>query len=142
MAKQVIDDSHKYTVVSSLGDRGPGGAFKAYIVNVKPEHFTEQEKKDGINEKSLGIIYFQTGPIKEAGVNGYMDENLLAIVIDRLEGFQSGKYACEENAQALEAIRTGLAFLQDRTKRREEAGVEGTHEVAAGDAGAVGGVTE
>jgi hypothetical protein len=75
------------------------------------------------------IISFQHGPIAEVGVNGITNEVLLAIVIDRLEGFQSSKYACLENESALECARTALLHLESRTKAREARGVEGTHEV-------------
>lgn len=72
-------------------------------------------------------IDFQNGPIKEVGTNGITHEVLLAILIDRLEGFQSGAYACEENAQALYCLRAALSHLNDRTKRRVASGTEGTH---------------
>lgn len=73
------------------------------------------------------LIHLQDGPIKEVGVNGITNEILLAVVIDRLECFQAGQFACEENAFALEAIKSALSMLQYRTQRRLERGVEGTH---------------
>lgn len=78
---------------------------------------------------SATVIRFQNGPIAEVGVNGITNEALLAIVIDRLEGFQSGKYACTDNALALDHVRQALSWLENRTKSREVRGVEGTHEV-------------
>lgn len=57
--------------------------------------------------------------------NGLTNEILLAIVIDRLEGFQSGPCACEENSSALSNIRSALAALQVRTQRRLHQGIEG-----------------
>ena len=39
-------------------------------------------------------VRFQKGPIAEVGVNGVSNESLLAIVEDRLVGFQSGQFAC------------------------------------------------
>jgi len=53
--------------------------------------------------KTLGDVKFQNGPVQEdgTGVNGVQHEDLLAIIIDRLEAFQAGPYACEENAEAL-----------------------------------------
>ncbi|MFA7279129.1 MAG: hypothetical protein WC100_03445 [Sterolibacterium sp.] len=71
-------------------------------------------------------IEFQNGAIKEVGTNGVTHEALCAVLIDRLEGFQAGKYACDENAMALEYIREALGILQSRTKRRVVAGIEGT----------------
>ena len=56
---------------------------------------------------------------------GVTNEALLAIVIDRLEGFQSGQFACDENEAALQAIKNALFYLQQRTRDRMERGVEG-----------------
>lgn len=72
-------------------------------------------------------ISFQDGPIKEAGVNGLTHEALLAILIDRMEGFQAGPYASEDNAQALHCMKLALGYLQNRTRARIARGVEGTH---------------
>lgn len=70
--------------------------------------------------------HFQEGPLQEVGVNGVSNEALLAIVLDRLEGFQSGPYACDENELARLSILAALAALQRRTRERLERGVEGT----------------
>lgn len=74
-------------------------------------------------------IEFQHGPIQEVGVNGITNEVLLAIVIDRLEGFQSSKWACVENDDALRSCREALEALESRTQKREARGVEGTHKL-------------
>lgn len=75
------------------------------------------------------FVSFQNGPIKENGVNGVTNEALLAIVIDRLQGFQSSQYACRENAIALTKLQEAAMWLESRTKAREARGVEGTHKV-------------
>ena len=72
-------------------------------------------------------IDFQQGPVKEHGINGISNEALLAIVLDRLRGFQSGQYACRENAVALTHLETSLMWLQKRTRDRVLRGVEGTY---------------
>jgi len=72
---------------------------------------------------------FQHGPIAEVGVNGVTNEALLAILIDRMEGFQTSPFACLENGEALIALQDALAWLERRTKAREARGVEGTHTV-------------
>lgn len=76
-------------------------------------------------------ISFQNGPINADGngVNGLTHEVLLAIVADRLRGFQSGPYACKANACALTHIEEALHWLQQRTLERMLRGVEGTHQV-------------
>jgi hypothetical protein len=55
------------------------------------------------------------------------DEALLAIQIDRLRSFQSGKFACRENAIALTHLEEAMMWLNKRTENRLARGVEGTH---------------
>lgn len=74
-------------------------------------------------------ILFQNGPIKEVGVNGITNEALLAIVIDRLRGFQNGPYPCQETETALFHAQESLASLRNRTRERLARGVEGMHQV-------------
>ena len=76
-------------------------------------------------------INFQDGPINAddgSGVNGLTHEVLLAIVADRLRGFQSGTYSCKANACALTHIEEAQHWLQQRTLERMRRGVEGTHQ--------------
>jgi hypothetical protein len=84
----------------------------------------------GVGSKGTDVmLYFQNGPIGEVGVNGLTNEVLLAIVIDRLEGFQSSKWSCRENAIALTKLQEAAHWLEHRTKARAARGVEGTHSV-------------
>jgi len=53
---------------------------------------------------------------------------LIAVVIDRLQGFQGGKFACRENALALTKLEEAVHWLHHRTAQRLARGVEGTHE--------------
>lgn len=78
---------------------------------------------------ALGLrIDFQNGPLQETGnvPNGLSNEALLAIVEDRLVGFQSGQFACRENAVALTKLQESMMWLQKRTRDRMARGVEGT----------------
>lgn len=93
---------------------GSGGASHVYSISY--------EDKFGVE------IYFQNGPIKESGVNGFTHEALLAILIDRMEGFQAGPYANENNEAALVNLWAALTKLQARTRARIARGVEGTHQ--------------
>jgi len=121
----VCNEALKITVVD---EPGAGGACHRYdITGFDTE--TNPSATDGAGYRaSFGrtVIVFQNGPIKEAGVNGITQEALLAIIEDRLMGFQSGPYACAENAMALEHVRKAQEVLQSRTVRRVEQGVEGT----------------
>jgi len=60
--------------------------------------------------------------------NGVTNEVLLAIILDRLEGFQSGPFACDENATALTLCGGALYVLHERTRERLNRGVENKHE--------------
>jgi hypothetical protein len=74
-------------------------------------------------------IAFQRGPVKEVGVNGLTNEVLLAILIDRMRGFQSGPFACRENALALTKLEEAFHWFEARTRARLARGVEGTNVV-------------
>ena len=103
---------------------GPGGAPHEYaIVNADPS--SESFGPDEV----IVALKFQNGPIKEAGVNGITHETLFAVLEDRLAGFQSGKFVCDENAAALMHTRAAMAALKRRTEARLARGVEGTHTV-------------
>lgn len=75
-------------------------------------------------------IKFQEGAIAEAGgVNGISNEALVAIIIDRLRGFQSGQFANRDNAISITHLEDALMRMQKRTRDRMARGVEGTHQV-------------
>lgn len=74
-------------------------------------------------------VNFQKGPIKEAGINGVMNEDLLLMVITRLQHFQNSQFACRENAIALTKLEEALMWMNKRTEARNKRGVEGTHKV-------------
>ena len=69
----------------------------------------------------------QHGAIKENGVNGIQNVDLLNIVIDNLQHFQNGKFKCRENALALTHLETAVLWLNKRTADRKARGVEGTN---------------
>jgi len=75
----------------------------------------------------VGKVDFQEGPIKEAGVNGVMNEDLIAMVICRLEAFNQSDFRCRENSMAITKLEEALLWLRKRTIGRENRGVEGTH---------------
>jgi hypothetical protein len=71
-------------------------------------------------------IQFQHGARgMESSTAGVFDDDLLAIVQDRLEGFQDGPFSCEENAKALCLVREAREALALRVARRMVKGVLG-----------------
>lgn len=73
-------------------------------------------------------IAFQHGPRGEGGsTSGIFDDGLLAIIQDRLDGFQSGPFACPENQDALEHVIKAREALGLRVARRVNKGVLGAN---------------
>lgn len=104
----------EYTVVYALGPAGAGGAPSDYEV--------VRANGDGV----LTFVDFQVGCPAEQ-VNGATNEDLLSIVVDRLEQFQRGPFSCAENQAAIGHIRLGIEILERRTRERRARGVEGRH---------------
>lgn len=105
--------------VDALDEPGAGNACHLYCIglpghaNIPPSDY---------------VLRFQNGPISESGVNGISNEALLAIVEDRLKGFQGGAFACRENALALTKVQEAMMWLRFRTEERIARGVEGTYD--------------
>ena len=117
------DSANHQLKIEVLGGAGPGGANVAYMISAPQQPQTGMIRGWFARDLTIG---FQNGPItKPEDVNGVTNESLLAIVIDRLEGFQSGPFACESNEKAKDYCRLALSFLQDRTRARIARGVEG-----------------
>lgn len=107
--------------VLASDDRGSGNANHEYqIVDVSRENTAPDA------DRVLASLNFQNGPIPEFGINGITNETLIAVLIDRLEGFQGGQYAHPYNADALTSLRSAMASLKQRTRDRLARGVEGT----------------
>ena len=116
--------SHRFRRVVCLDEPGAGGACHEYQVVANVTVKDDQI----VTPRPFGRIIFQNGPVKENGVNGLHQEDLLAIVIDRLQHFQRGTFACRENALALTKIEEAMHWLNERTAERQARGVEGTSE--------------
>lgn len=95
-----------------------------------PHHFEVREAGDAVTaERLLCKVDFQEGPIKECGINGCCNEDLICMVVRRLEGFQNSPFNCRENALAITKLEEALMWLRKRTMDREARGVEGTHKI-------------
>ncbi len=119
MARVLEIGTRKYTEVIEL-EKCKSGAGCLYEIGTVPV--------EGSREV-FANIRFQNGPIKENGTNGCHNEDLIAIVIDRLCAFQMGEFACEENDMALRCLEEAMMWLNKRTADRVARGVEGTNEV-------------
>jgi len=115
--------------VSALDGAGPGGASHHYRIDV----FRGSKNSDGPDGQhatesaaSPVEITFQKGPVQEVGVNGVTDEALLAVILDRIQGFQRGPFGCRENAIVVTKLQEAMHWLRHRAEDREVRGVEGT----------------
>lgn len=103
-------------------------------MTIVSNHFSD---KDG--NPSGGTTYgrgfaigWQNGPLgrgaERVELNGAFVEEIIEAALDRLEFYQSGKFASDFNENAIGCLRKALETLDRRTKDREDRGVEGTHE--------------
>ena len=98
-------------------------------------HVYEMRITTGRDGVEVQRVRFQQGAIGSPNdINGTSNEAVLAIVIDRLRGFQghlanqtgvAANFACRENALALTDLESALNWLRKRTLDRLARGVEG-----------------
>lgn len=69
-------------------------------------------------------LHFQCGPVKEVGINGIQNEQLIAVLVHRL-GVLNRAFPCRENSIAITHLETALLWLEKRTADRIARGVEG-----------------
>lgn len=128
LASHKVNGLNNEIVITALDEPGSGGANHRYKVCVPM--INPVEAHPALNSKlarTYTDINFQDGPIQSTeDINGITNEALLAVVEDRLKGFQSGQFACRENAIALTHIQDALHWLHHRTRERVARGVEGT----------------
>lgn len=116
-----IQKRGKLNEVYAVGERGNGSAYHQYNIVGLP-----------VDENGIGqfqeIIHFQNGARKNSdSIHGVLDTDLLEIVRDRLKCFQSGEFACRENACALTHIEEALMWMNRRVEDRIERNVLGTN---------------
>lgn len=114
--RELTTNSTRFTKVCALGAPDEKSNANNYYLIQKV-----------IDNETVCALNFQDGPIADNGVNGIVMEDLLSIVIDRLNHFQSKGFACEENAQALTKLEEAMHCLNNRTKDRQTRGVEGKY---------------
>lgn len=126
-----VNPANESLQIRVLDDPGHGGANHLYeITGFDSKTNASDPFLDRYGQPAThSTILFQNGPVGPGGdgTNGLTHEALLAIVADRLRGFQGGPYKCKENACALTHIEEAIHWLQQRTIARMRRGVEGTH---------------
>ena len=101
----------------------------------KAINLIKYDKPAGGSFKATGVeIHWQDGPLREQGSdepaepNGAFVETVIEAARQRLEFYQGMQFSCRENALAITKLEEALHWLNARTQRRIEQGVEGTHE--------------
>ena len=83
---------------------------------------------DAVADKNSIIlnIKFQDGTVPDVGRNGWQNEELLEVLINRMNYLQD-MFACRENAIAITKLQEALMCLKQRTSDRIKRNVEGQH---------------
>lgn len=87
----------------------------------EPGHFYSAGTSD---EGLIGQIEFQNGGVAAKGVNGWTNEAVLAVLIDRTK-ILDAKFPCDENKSAIQSMQAALDVFNKRTAARLQRGVEG-----------------
>ncbi|MBE5093578.1 hypothetical protein [Bacillus thuringiensis] len=72
-------------------------------------------------------VKFQEGPIQDNGVNGAQIEDVIDMLVERLQGLQQGDFPCYENGFAIVKLTEARMWLNDRTRKRQLQGLEGKY---------------
>ncbi len=124
---------HKSPHLEQLRQAMPANKEKHMKQEIKVENKTDNDGNPaGGSIKGVGIeIKWQKGQLgrgedrKEP--NGAFVETVIQAAIARIEYYQSTKFNCWENKQAIGHLELALKQLEVRTAGREEREVEGTH---------------
>lgn len=93
----------------------------------------EQGRPAGGSVVGTGLtIVWQDGPLGRGAdrkpPNGAFVEDVIDAARQRIEHYQAGQFACEENAEAIGYLTKALECCDRRTREREARAVEGTHQ--------------
>ena len=118
--RKVNIGTNNYTEIYAT-DKPVFNANHKYIVVAVPA----EGEETGL-DNPYAKVNFQKGPIKENGVNGCHNEDLIAIVLDRLQSLNQDDFKCRENSIAITKLEEAMMWLNKRTLNRRSRGVEGT----------------
>lgn len=108
--------------VKTVDERNADGAHHKYLIEV----FTSKLTSDGVESViETCAVNFQNGGLADVGPNGITEQALLAIVLDRLRGFQTGPYSSRENSIMITKLEEALMWSEKRANDRARRGVEG-----------------
>lgn len=70
------------------------------------------------DDRLLSEIKFHCGSFSPNELNGILNEDLLVILINRVESFQKSKMKCRENENALQHLYEALFWLNQRQNKK------------------------
>jgi hypothetical protein len=118
-------EDHKVTTlnrecvtVRAVDAKDSDGAHHLYQIDVRDP----QVKTHSVYRT---MLMFQKGGLQDVGPNGLTDQALLAIVLDRIRGFQSGPFQSPFNEGIIEKLQGTLDSFKARADERASRGVEG-----------------
>lgn len=104
-------------------EKGGNASHRYDIVRVTPSGLGPISP----TRKIVGTLQFQQGPRDDPrSIEGLTDGALVAVLLDRYRGFQSGPFACRENAIIITHLEEALMWMQKRARDRAARGVLGT----------------
>lgn len=106
---------------------GGFGVTRSKPADMSWEDFDELRKKYPIHVSDhMNAISFriQAGPIKENGVNGCQVDTMIETARLIIKGLND-KFPCRENSMAITKLDEALMWLSERTRDRQNRGVEG-----------------
>jgi hypothetical protein len=83
-------------------------------MNIKPPEQTWRDIPEGYEGWHIKLK-FQHGPVRECGVNGCQINDVIAVLIDRLNAFQKIG-PCRENALAITKLEEAIHWLDHRNE--------------------------
>jgi len=110
--------------VCTLDEKDSDGANHKYRITVRKSDLLED-----VEPITYVDLQFQQGGLAEVGPNGITDQALLAIVLDRMMGFQQGPFWCKENMAVISSLKQTLELMEARYKDRAKRNVEGVRAV-------------
>jgi hypothetical protein len=119
------EHSKNLSIVASGANETTGAHHRYDIANFDASTNPAYRDSDTAN---LLTILFQQGPVPDVGINGVTPEAVLVCLLHLFEGYQTSKFACPENEEAIKGFQASLDAIRSRTASRIERGVEGTHQ--------------
>ena len=108
--------------VSAIDKKSSDNANHRYEISVWKNAETSDQNDELVEVCNLN---FQNGGLKEVGANGITDQALIAVVLDRVRGFNGGQFRCRENSMIITKLEEAMLWMEKRSNDRARRGVEG-----------------